>query len=476
MYHSRVENKTKLLAGILLSLFILCCPVDVAEAAKKQKEEPVENLPVTIYADYVHYEESSGDLYAEGNVRVIQGGQVMLAQRIDGNVKTGDIWTRVKTEFREPATQTKFFSDKIDYNYNSKTGQADNVTGKVRKENMQADKVDIYPDRMQGHNAMMTRCTAKGTKCQHTVARRVDIWPAPVNKLIAYDAKVYVLGMQIAHRTRYVTSLGERDNQIPRIGYDNDYGYYVAQNYSFPIDYKTTVGVNMLAGTEIGGRSIGWANHQETNFRIRYSYGYTEDSDNHWIKKENNIRADYYYKRLFGLPWKYRLWFERGLWKDDKKQSWHKDIGIYFSRDPIYLSRGKSIWFNLGTGYQVVEESYRNTRQDIYRYDIGLTKRISPKWMVNGVYSNSSSTTTLFNYNAINVAESFSYTITWRPDNKNAFMFYQQRDVANDRVYMNKASYVRNLHCWDLYILYERERRVGQPHDNKFRWEMHLAI
>ncbi len=89
----------KLKASSFLYFCFICLLVftmqSSVEAAAKKKE-PVEKQPITVYADYVHYEQESGELFAEGNVRVIQEGQTILADRMDGNTKTGDIWTNTR--------------------------------------------------------------------------------------------------------------------------------------------------------------------------------------------------------------------------------------------------------------------------------------------------------------------------------------------------------------------------------------------
>ncbi len=465
-------GKKKWLQGIFLAAVLFFSCFDAAEAADdKGKTAP---QPISVYADYVHYDQLSGDVFAEGNVRVVQGGETILADRVDGNAKTGDIRTRTTTEFQSPENRTRLFGESVDYNYNKKTGKIMKVHGKSGNQNVEADNIDILEDHMSAHDTMITRCSAKGTKCQHITAKRVDIWPN--DKVIAYDVDVYLLGHKLVHRGRYITRMDSGDKQVPRIGYDDDYGIYIAQTLEFPIDRKLSLGADLLAGTEMGGRSMGWANWQEKNFNVRYSYGYTEDDDNEWIKKENNIRIDYPYKKLFGLPINYNLWYERGLWKSNSISSWHMEAGIYLSGDPIYLSKGKSFWLNLGTGYRRLEESYNSIDQNEYRYDIGLTKRISGKWRVGAVYSDVKNNVNLFDYNSIDVDQSLTYTINWQPDHLNGVSFAQQWDTNNHRLYKNTVRYTRNLHCWEIVLSYERERPLGGKYDNKFHWELNLAI
>ncbi len=367
-------------------------------------------------------------------------------------------------------------ADWTKYNYNTKTGKLEKVTGKSNRQFLESEYVDILEDHLVAHRASMSRCNAQGTKCQHITAERVDIWPN--DKMIAYNASVYILGTKLITRSRYVVSLDEnKDKQIPRIGYDDDDGVYIAQSFIFPLDNKTSVGADLYAATDLGGRSLLWINQRETNFNARYSYGYTQDDDSNWINKEHNLRVDYHSKRLFKLPWQYRLWYERGFWTDRYKESWHTEVGIYFSRDIINLTSGKRpLTLGLGAGYRFLKESYIDLQQDEYRYDITLAKSISKKWSVSTTYSNVSNNISLFEYNAVNVAESLNTSVYWKPDRLNTFVYFQEYDLENKRLYKHRMTYIRNLHCWDFTLYFENERPIGQEATDKIGWEIHLAI
>lgn len=455
----------------LACLFLL--QSEVQAARKKEKKQDTPQLPISIFADYIHYDNETGDIFAEGNVRVVQNDQTLLAEKIYGNVNTADIWTKTETRFKEVSTQSDFTGDYAEYNYESKTGHIFNVNGKSGSEFITADTVEILPEKLIGQNIMMTRCNAKEhTKCQHTTATRVDIWPN--DRMIAYDANVYILGTKIHHQSRYVTSLGGGKSQIPKIGYDDDNGLYLKHTIAFPLGKKTTMGANLFAGTEIGGRTMGWLRQDETNFDVAYAYGYQQDDDNEWIKKEHNIRIDYQTKQLFKTPLYYRFWFERGRWSDKYKTSWHSEAGAYLSHAPIYIG-SKSFYMTLGTGYRKLKESYLSVDQNEYRYDIGLTKKFN-KWEISTLYSNVENNVSLFSYNSIDVAESLNTTISWRPDSKNTLSYYREYDVAHNRLFKHRLTYVRNLHCWDLVIYFERERQRYLEPENKIHWELHLAI
>lgn len=456
-------------------LILLFINPSFGQTAKKQEnKEPVEEQPISVFADYIHYDKESGDIFAEGNVRLVRNDQMVLADRVDGNIHSADIWTKVETQFKQGSTNTNLVGDSVNYNYESKTGNIENIIGKSGTQYVKAQNAEIFPEKMVVNHGMMSRCSAKKTKCYHITAERIDIWPN--DRLIAYNVKMYILGKKFITRSRYTVALTGESSEVPKIGYSNDNGVYIKQTLSYPIDFKTSVGVDLFAGTKVGGRTRGWIKRSENNFSLEYGYGYDEDSDSEWIKKEDNVRFDYYNQRLFKLPLKYRFWFERGLWKGSNKSSWHSELGVYLTADTISFGSSKSLWLNLGTGYRRLTESLYSIKEDEYRYDIGLGKRISPKWQVGLAYSRVFNNVSLFEYNKIDVPQSLIYSIEWKPDNLNKIGFFQQYDTENKRVYKNRITYTRNLHCWDLTIYFERERPINGKYDNKINWEVHLAI
>ena len=463
---------------LLLGVFLISCsfflPEDANAAKKKQKDNAGE-APISVLADYIHYDNATGEIFAEGNVRVLQNGQTLSAARIDGNVNTADIWTKVVTRFEEPALGNDFTGDSATYNYNSRTGHIDNVKGKSGTEYITADNIEIMPDKSVAQNVSMSRCNAENhVKCQHTTATRVDIWPN--DRMIAYNANVYILGKKVYHQDRYVVSMGAgEDKFFPHIGYNNDDGAYISHTVAFPLGNKTTIGADLFAGSKAGGRTDGWIRHDERNFNIRYSYGYDQDDDDDWVKKENNISIKYHQKRLFKTPLSYRFWFERGLWKERSIRSWHSELGAYLSHDPIYLG-SKSFYFTMGTGYRKLKESYGDIDNDEFRYDFNLNKIFSAKFDVGVGYSVVDDYDNIFEYDSIDVTRSLTYFVNWSPTKQDKFTFWQQYDTERNRVYKNRITYTRRLHCWELVLGYERERYIDRKYDNKFKWEVHLAI
>ncbi|MDR2006546.1 MAG: hypothetical protein LBP78_04820, partial [Acidaminococcales bacterium] len=248
------EHKVLLaVTSFLAALFFLCGQGGAAAAGKGAQKEAAP--PISVLADRVHYDNVSGDIVAEGNVRVRQGDRLVTAERVEGNARTKDVWTESPARFTDSLTATTLEGETAVYNYGTGRGRIDGVTGKTGSQFIAADEVEILPDKLEGQNALISRCDAVyHAKCQHITAKRVDIWPN--DKMIAYDVDLYILGKKLLHRKRYVVSLkGGADSNVPRLGYNSGDGFYIRHRVAYPLGKNLTAGGNVFAASSIGARS-----------------------------------------------------------------------------------------------------------------------------------------------------------------------------------------------------------------------------
>lgn len=59
------------------------------KSKKKKQAESAEPMPITLWSDSATYDQGSGDFFAEGNVKIVQGDETILTTRAEGNMKTG---------------------------------------------------------------------------------------------------------------------------------------------------------------------------------------------------------------------------------------------------------------------------------------------------------------------------------------------------------------------------------------------------
>ena len=51
------------------------------KSKKKKQAESAEPMPITLWSDSATYDQGSGDFFAEGNVKIVQGDETILTTR-----------------------------------------------------------------------------------------------------------------------------------------------------------------------------------------------------------------------------------------------------------------------------------------------------------------------------------------------------------------------------------------------------------
>ena len=466
-----MRQYNKLAASFLVVLFMFNTTM-VGQAAESDSKKPQSkktksaqsSVPIVIEADKLYFSDATGDLFANGNVVVVQDKQKVLAQEVKGNTKETQIWIDDKANFIDP--QVNVIGVHTHYNYGTKTGTMLKAAGMVGRERVVADNIDLLPDKYILHDGTMTKCPAKVPDYRIT-ADKVVIWPG--DKLIAYNAKFWIKNTIIYSRAVYQKSLRDDDkSEFPQIGYSSDDGFYIRQYLEHPL------GNNVAAFADLGFYSkskfkpaYGMID-RERNYDLTMAYGNYQDTDSRWIKKQPEFRFDYRSHRLGSLPVSYTFTGIYGKWTDNVKSSWHQDYILYFTRDPIKLS--PSLTLNMGTGYEIVKESYNGSSTGTIRFNTSLHKSWSPKFSTWVGYNYTQDNTTLFTYNSTNVGKEMLYGFTYKFDRMNTVAFYQSYDLQNSRVYENYYTWYRNLHCWQMELQYKAKEKRLQWNISVTRW------
>ena len=106
------------------------------KSKKKKQAESAEPMPITLWSYSATYDQGSGDFFAEGNVKIVQGDETILTTRAEGNMKTGDVWLKQGGTLQEPDTTMN--GEWVHYNFNSKTGEIKQIDGKGAKDYFKA--------------------------------------------------------------------------------------------------------------------------------------------------------------------------------------------------------------------------------------------------------------------------------------------------------------------------------------------------
>jgi len=443
-----------------------------AQAASKKKTKKPQ-LPITLEADELYFSDKTGEMFARGNVVITQDKTKIYADIFRGNDKQTEIWTDDKARLKEPLTDVTGM--KIRYNYGSKFGNMQDIKGKCGDDFITGKNIHIEDGKYTAYDATTTGCPAKGTPDYHVSARKVVIWPE--EKMIAYDAKVWIGKMVIYSTPVYQRSLkkGDKDTEYPSFGYQDTDGYWIKQHLGFPVAGNVSLEANLIYYSNTGFKPNFELVDSERDYSMRLSYGDYSSSTTllsgaayggvsntiNWIKKEPEIRFDWYAKPIGQLHWKYNFTALAGSWTDSVKTSWHQDYFLYFTRDPIYFDKAKTwTWVN-GFGGEQVRESYDGSVQNMFKYNTAVSKKLN-SWLTVWTAFNYTSNTqqSAFAYNSIAVAQEWVNGFSAQIDKKTAFIFYNSYDAVNGRTYENFYTLIRDLHCWTASVQYQEKAKA----------------
>ena len=462
-------KSTKILAGLLVLLLLFSGTLPTQAAPKKKKKKPPQ--PITLEADELYFSDKTGELFAKGNVVITQDKSKIYTDIMRGNDKQTEIWTDDRARLKEPLTDV--IGMKIRYNYGLKFGTMQDIKGKCGDDFISGTKIHFEDGKYTAYDATTTGCPAKGTPDYRITARKVEIWPD--DKMIAYDAKIWIKNTVIYSTPRYKRSLkkSDKDDEFPSFGYQDPDGYWIKQHLSYALTEDLSANANLVYYTNKGFAPNFDLLYSQQDYSLRLSAGQYSNvatsSSNpafggvsntvNWVTKSPELSFDWFSKPLGKLPWRYNFTALIGKWTDSVKTSWHQDYVLYFNRNPIHFDKAKTwTWFN-GVGVEHVRESFDNSAQTLTRLNTAVHKRLSPRVTVFTGFNYTNTNYSAFAYNSINVAQEWVNGIIVRLDKQTSFSYINSYDVTNGRTYENYYTIYRNLHCWNTYIQYQEKAK-----------------
>jgi|GEM_PF-938251 len=440
--------------------------IDTNKATVQPKVEV--KAPIVIEADKLSFSDLTGDLFADGHVSVVQNGNKILSEFMRGNSKQNEFWIDGKGDFFQPGITLTGM--KTHYNYTDHIGSMHNAIGKVDKQHISANTVDMLPTEMIIHDGTTTGCPAI-VPDYHVSAKKIEIWPG--DKMIAYDAAFWIKNVIIFTLPKYQTSLKKNaagvQDAFPKIGYTNDSGLSIKQHLEYPISDHVAAFTDLWYYSKAGFKPQVGVVDRERNYSLSLVHGDYRDTDSHWITKEPELKFDLYSQRLGKLPVSYTFSAIYGKWTDTTKSSWHQDYNLYFTRDTITLKKG--LFLNLGTGVEQVRESYDGSVQNSFRFNTTLTKVVSPKLTAWTTYNYTRNNNSLFEYSSTSLGEELVGGFSYKIDRKNTVGFSQSYDLLTKRMYSNTYAWNRDLHCWQLAIAYTTYANTAAK-NNKITWDL----
>jgi lipopolysaccharide export system protein LptA len=430
------------------------------KAHLRQPLDVKKSVPLTMEGDDLSYDERTGAVYAKGNVRITElDAKSFTTDEADGNLKTQDVDIEGKAHMLQitpQAPRVKLDGYKTQYNYGNKTGKMENVVGKVDHQYVTGERVEFYPKEVIIYNGTATKCAAKKPD-YHTQAKKIEIWPN--QKIIMHDVDFYIGSVRLYHKDRTETNIGpDAKNPVyPRVGYDNDDGLWIEQDFTQTVAPKVTAYADLRHTGKFGFRNVLGTRWDNGGNSSRVEYGYFEDGNNHWIKKQPTFVYNYGH-RIGSWPISYGLNYELGNWYNNGIHSTHTYYGLSLSRDPISLYKNMTLY--LSTGYSVTKESYNESRVQGFTYDATLVKDFNDRWsaFTGYHYSKNNSQNSLFNFNVDDYSRKFEAGFSYRFSDKDRFVIGQNYDVESKRLKDVDYYWYHDVHCAELIVRYRAKR------------------
>ena len=473
----RKNNKRVLGILALLLAFGQLSAVQPAQAATPvvndaKQTAPQPQAPTVIEADQVYFSEKTGEMFARGNVKITQNQDIILTDYMRGNQQQTTIWVDGSATLLQPNNQLT--TNGLTYNYNAKTGTADQVRGvltsvkdqdadalpgtspKVRNEYLTGQKVQIAPGYLEAHDATYTGCELPNPD-YHISADKVELWPG--DKLIAHNAKFWIKDTVIFTLPRYELSLkgSEQGAAFPKLGYSSDNGVSISQNLSYPFNPNLQVYTNLAYYSKAGFRPQYGIKWDKSSYYLQVESGdYYDSDDDVWLEKRPEYKFGIPRRRIGNLPLSYQFTALYGKWSDDDKTSWHQEYSVYFTGDTISLDKNKTLNLSLGTGWKHIHESLDDSTNTVWKYDATLSKQWSPKLNTFVANHYSESYESPFSYSKPDLDNELAYGVSYSLNDRHTISYKQSYDLDNSEVYSRTYGWDYSMHCWLLDVNYTK--------------------
>ena len=436
---------------------------DTAEM-KQHLRQPVDptKIPVAFEGDDLTYDQKSGAFEAKGNVVITQlDDRRFTSDKMDGNSKTQDI--RVEDQghvlqLTPNVPRVDLNGYRINYNYGKKTGTMEDAKGKVDHQYVTGKRFEFYPDEVIIYNGTATKCAAKKPD-YHLSADKIEIFPG--KKMIMYNVKVYLGSVVLYQQKKREVDISPeaKETIYPRAGYDKDDGVWVEQTFDTVLAPKVTGYADLKYMSKWGVRNVYGVDWANAGSSYHLKYGYFEDSNNHWIKKEPTFVYNYGHQIGKG-PFSYTFEYELGRWYNNGVHSTHSYYNLTVSRAPLALGHGFVLFFD--TGYSITKESYDKSTVKGFSYNATVGKEFSKRFVgfLGYHYTATNSQRTLFNYNVDDYSRKLETGFSYRFDDKNRIVAGWNYDMSAKSLKDVDYYWYHDIHCAEVIIRYRAKRHT----------------
>ena len=425
-------------------------------------------VPMALEGDDMYYDQSTGDVYARGDVRVTSvDARRFESEEVRGNLKQEELQVDGKAHMLQLTPgQARMTMDgyRVVYHYGKQTGTMEDGKGKIGAYYVYGRRFEFFPDKIYVYNGWQTRCGAKNPDYRLS-GDVIEIYPG--HEILVYQAKFWIKDKIFYARDYYRINIGpDKENmpQFPRVGYSNDDGFWIAQNFSFSLAPRLHAFADLKYYTKQGYRPVYGVHWYNAGNTAKLEYGYYGDSNNNWVKKEPTFIYQYSHQ-LGNLPFTYSLNFEEGRWTRVRKNapsltSTHIYYGVTLSPHTIILGGSPDWRITSSISYGITTESYNHSKVKGFSWGAMMLKDFGTDLTVYAGYHYSKSTTqnSLFDYGLDSYSDRFDYGASIALTPRDRFVVGQSIDTRSGKVRDIDYYWFHDFHCVQL-ILRRRAKR-----------------
>ncbi len=425
-----------------------------AADAKSNKPLSASQAPIVVEADELYFSDSSGELFAKGNVQVVQNGDKVQATTLRGNTKQNELWTEGTALLTRPGISVS--GADLRYNLSTHSGFMNTAKGKVDKLYIASSEIATSPEKTTITAGSVTGCPAE-VPDYHISADKVEIWPG--DKMIAYNAKFWIKGKVLYSLPKYQSSLarGESGFTFPKPTYSSENGIGIAQYLEVPFAPRLAIHTNLAYHSKAGFKPNYGLISRGTGYTAKVSYGNEENADHEWIKKEPEYSIAFKPRRLGDTALTLTTSATYGKWVEGTTSGWRQGYQAYLSHDPIAI--GSKAALNLGTGYEKIIYGYNDSKNDVFRIDSQFTLKPNSRldtWI--GYSYRSVAGVSPYEFDQIDIAHEGNIGFMYKLDPLNGLGVNMIMDVKLGNVTDVDYTWKRNLHCLEADITYRAKR------------------
>ena len=424
--------------------------------------DPSKPVPMAVEGDDMFYDQTTGDVYARGNVRVTSvDARRFESEEARGNLKREEVRVDGKAHMLQMTPgqmRTTLDGYRVIYNYGKKRGKMEEAKGKVDHYYIYARRIEFYPEKMIIYDGWQTKCGAKVPDYRLS-GDVIEIYPD--HEILIYQAKYWIKNKIVYSRDFYridISPGAKNEQRFPRAGYSNSDGFWIAQRLDFDLAKRVNAFADLKYYTKHQFRNVYGFEWRNAGSYATVQYGYYEDSDDHWIEKQPTFIYRYGHQ-LGKLPFNYSLSFEGGRWSNKGIDSTHTYYGIGLSPHTIKL--GSPTWrLSTGVSYGITRESYDHSEVRGFSYNATMVKDFGPDVAayVGYYYSASNKTNSLFAYNTDDYARHLDYGISVAVSPRDRVVFGQRLDLETNTVRDIDYYWFHDMHCAQIILRYRAKR------------------